>query len=57
MWAKYNVKDWTLNTLKKRLVTNVTKNIAKDCTLNPLKKEDSKYFRKRFVSTILNINK
>jgi len=32
------VKDWTLNTLNKRLVINVSKNNVKDCTLNPKKK-------------------
>ena len=37
-----NPKDWTLNPLKKWLVTNVRKNNVKNWTLNPLKKISTK---------------
>jgi len=35
--SKNIVKDWPLNPLKKRLITNERKNNVKDWTLNPLK--------------------
>ena len=35
----------------------MSKNNVKDCTLNTLKKDqDSEYFRKRFVNTVLNLS-
>jgi len=46
MWAKNNVKDWTLNPPKKISNKMWAKNNVKDWTLNPPKKISNKHEKK-----------